>query len=89
MAGSNSVVMAHELLHTLGATDKYSATERNQPRYPDGFAEPHLEPLYPQHSAELMAGRIPITPHEARTPEFLDEVIVGPRTAMEIGWAHR
>ena len=32
-AGSNDVVIAHELLHTLGATDKYDPAT-NQPRLP-------------------------------------------------------
>ena len=57
--GSNQVVLAHELLHTLGATDKY-APESNQPQFPDGFADPSLSPLLPQKKAELMAGRIPL-----------------------------
>jgi hypothetical protein len=59
MKGSNDTVIAHELLHTLGATDKYDLSS-NQPLHPDGFAEPDRQPLYPQSFAELMAGRIPI-----------------------------
>ena len=47
MKGSNDTVIAHELLHTLGATDKYDLRS-NQPSYPDGYAEPEREPLYPQ-----------------------------------------
>jgi len=85
MAGSNQVVIAHELLHTLGATDKYDPAS-NQPRYPDGFAEPQRAPLYPQEFAELMAGRIPESAGESRTPESLAQVLVGPLTATEIGW---
>jgi hypothetical protein len=54
MRGSNDTVIAHELLHTLGATDKYDLAS-NQPMHPDGFAEPDREPLYPQSLAELMA----------------------------------
>jgi hypothetical protein len=87
MAGSNDVVIAHELLHTLGATDKYEATS-NQPRYPDGFAEPALEPRYPQRYAELMAGRIPLAANKARIPNSLQEVLIGPATAAEIGWTN-
>jgi hypothetical protein len=86
MAGSNTVVMAHELLHTLGATDKYLVEKHNQPRFPEGFAEPQREPLYPQKFAELMGGRIPTSPHVARIPESLEQVIIGPLTAEEIGW---
>lgn len=85
MAGSNDTVTAHELLHTLGATDKYDL-RTNLPRYPDGYAEPDRRPLYPQSLAELMAGRIPISRSRSEMPEFLDEVIVGSATAAEIGW---
>lgn len=85
MDGSNATVIAHELLHTLGATDKYRA-DNNLPQYPYGFAEPQRAPLYPQSFAELMAGRIPLTAGKARMPESLEEVLIGPRTAAEIGW---
>jgi hypothetical protein len=84
MEGSNDVIIAHELLHTLGATDKYDAD--NQPIHPQGFAEPERDPLYPQRYAELMAGRIPITAERAETPRSLRYVIVGAQTAAEIGW---
>ena len=86
MEGSNDVVIAHELLHALGATDKYSF-ENNLPQLPDGFAEPTRSPLYPQSFAELMAGRIPVSADEAEIPESLRQVIVGPKTANEIGWS--
>lgn len=86
MAGSNDTIIAHELLHTLGATDKYNLAD-NQPRLPDGYAEPDREPLYPQAFAELMGGRIPITADQADIPESLHQVLVGPATAAEIGWA--
>jgi hypothetical protein len=85
MAGSNDTVTAHELLHTLGATDKYSPGT-NLPRHPDGYAEPNRKPLYPQSFAELMAGRIPLSRTESEIPESLDQVVVGPATAAEIGW---
>lgn len=85
MAGSNQVVIAHELLHTLGATDKYDVIT-NEPRYPDGYAEPDRSPRYPQDFAELMGGRVPQSAGESRTPESLDQVLIGPLTAAEIGW---
>ena len=85
MRGSNDTVIAHELLHTLGATDKYDL-RTNQPVVPDGFAEPDREPLYPQSFAELMGGRIPLSSTESETPESLQGVIVGGKTATEIGW---
>lgn len=85
MSGSNHVVVAHELLHTLGATDKYDFAT-NAPLYPMGFAEPDRSPRYPQRFAELMAGRIPESEAAARTPESLQETLIGPATAREIGW---
>jgi len=84
--GSNQVVLAHELLHTLGATDKYDPAT-GQPRAPDGLGDPLQEPRYPQRSAELMAGRIALTAHEAVIPESLRQTNIGPVTAREIGWA--
>ena len=86
MMGSNDVVIAHELLHTLGASDKYDL-RTGQPAHPHGFAEPDRDPGYPQTFAELMGGRIPISPSEARTPESLRQVVIGPVTAREIGWS--
>ena len=84
-AGSNQVVVAHELLHTLGATDKYDRAT-GQPRVPDGLGEPGLDPTYPQQYAEIMAGRIALAPGEAVVPGSLDDVLVGDLTAREIGW---
>jgi hypothetical protein len=85
MAGSNKVIVAHELLHALGATDKYDSPG-NQPRYPDGYAEPERSPRHPQDFAELMGGRIPISATQAEIPQSLDQTLIGPRTAAEIGW---
>jgi hypothetical protein len=85
MLGSNDAVVAHELLHTLGASDKYDL-QTSQPAFPAGFAEPDREPRYPQALAELMGGRIPITSTEAQTPASLRQVVIGAATAAEIGW---
>lgn len=85
MAGQNNVVIAHELLHTVGATDKYDLSS-NQPVYPQGYADPDRKPLYPQTRAEIMGGSIPRSEHEAELPMSLNKVIVGPETAVEINW---
>ncbi|MEJ2515006.1 MAG: hypothetical protein P8080_03635 [Gammaproteobacteria bacterium] len=86
LAGTNALVLAHELLHTLGATDKYDpATSR--PLWPEGYAEPDAEPLHPQRRAEIMAGRLPVSENEAVLPAGLAVTTVGPATAREIGWA--
>ncbi|HEX4049740.1 MAG TPA: hypothetical protein VHY19_02520 [Steroidobacteraceae bacterium] len=81
----NRIVMAHELLHTFGATDKYDL-DTGLPRYPDGFVDPQLEPRYPQQLAEIMAARLPVSATEARLPDSLEDERVGPLTAREIGW---
>ena len=87
MTGENNFVIAHELLHTLGATDKYDA-ETTLPGYPDGYADPERDPLHPQKQAELMGGRIPISISQADMPESLRQVVVGPATAREINWTN-
>ena len=86
--GTNQIVLAHELLHTLRATDKYSSPE-NTPLFPDGYAAPDARPLLPQTKAELMAGRIPLDERRAEMPANLREVVIGPATAREIGWQRR
>jgi len=80
---SNQFVITHEILHTLGATDKYNLSTNN-PIYPHGYAEPELEPLYPQAFAEIMGGRIPFNAQKSNIPESLSEVIIGEQTAKEI-----
>ena len=82
----NNVIIAHEFLHTLGATDKYD-TASGLPAFPTGYAEPGREPLYPQKQAEIMGGRIAISGTDATIPLSLRSVVIGPRTAEEIGLA--
>ena len=83
--GRNNVVLAHEMLHTLGASDKYDA-KTNQARYPEGYAAPEQSALYPQNRAELMAGRVPISQYVSKMPSKLSRTVVGEMTAREIGW---
>lgn len=85
MGEENSVIVAHELLHTLGATDKYDRSS-GQPLFPQGYVEPDRIPLYPQQFAEIMAGRIPLSESESDTPRTLDLAVIGSRTAAEIRW---
>jgi hypothetical protein len=86
--GSNALVIAHELLHTVGASDKYDPAT-GLPRYPLGFPDPGQQPLYPQQDAEIMAGRRALSPTESEMPRSLAHVVVGPATALEIGWTRR
>jgi len=83
--GLNNFVAAHELLHTLGATDKYDI-ESGKPLWPDGFADPVQAPLFPQQRAEIMGGRVQVTPGWSLLPPSLDHAVVGAATAIEIGW---
>jgi len=80
----NNFVIAHELLHTLGATDKYDAN--GQPLYPIGVADPNSQPPYPQYRAEIMGGRVALSPNRSEIPAGLEEAVVGFATAAEIGW---
>ena len=77
-------VVAHELFHTLGATDKYD--DKGHCLIPDGLAEPDRSPLYPQAFAELMARNRAVGLGEENIPVSLDELAVGLKTAQEIRW---
>ncbi len=77
-------VAVHELLHTLGASDKY--TPQGAVMVPDGLGEPTLEPRYPQHYAEVMARHVALTATADAPPDSLDQLRIGEATAREIGW---
>ncbi len=81
----NNFVVAHELLHVLGASDKYNPAS-GLPLAPDGLANPKASPLYPQSHAEIMGGAIAVSPNDARMPSSLERSVVGTKTAAEIGW---
>ena len=83
MGGTNEVVVAHELLHTLGATDKYNPAD-DAPLYPSGYGDPAQKPLFPQRVAEIMAGRRVLAPNRFEEPESLTAVVIGPATAREV-----
>ena len=84
----NLVVFTHELMHVLGATDKYTLTT-GEPQYPFGFADPNQEPLFPQTRAEIMGGRIPLNAYSSVMPASLQECKIGQMTAEEIGFLGR
>ena len=86
-AGANNVIIAHEFLHTLGATDKYDPAT-GVPVFPTGFAEPGRSPRFPQRLAEIMGGRIPLAENDAVIPKSLRYVIIGEDTAREIRLAN-
>lgn len=79
------VVVTHELLHTLGAVDKYDSNGRTL--IPVGLADPTRSPQLPQLQVEVMARNRPVEPGKELVPTSLTELGVGPTTAREIGWA--
>jgi hypothetical protein len=81
----NNVVIAHEILHTLGATDKYDAATLAL-LVPQGLADPDRSPLYPQDFAELMARQVALSATTSEMPASLADVLVGETTAREIRW---
>jgi len=88
MAPRNRVVFTHEMLHVLGASDKY-VLSTGEPIFPNGFAEPDRRPLFPQTAAEIMGGRIPINSYSSEMPSSLDFCRIGRLTAEEIGFMSR
>jgi hypothetical protein len=88
MMATNNVVFTHELLHVLGATDKY-VMATGEPIFPDGYAEPDRAPVLPQRYAEIMGGRIPLDHDRSTMPASLEQCRIGRTTATEIGFFAR
>jgi hypothetical protein len=80
----NNMVIAHEFLHTVGASDKYDA--QGNPIAPDGLGDPDQSPLYPQKNTELMAGRRALSSAHSEMPNSFKRIVIGEKTAREIGW---
>ncbi len=85
MNTENRIVFTHELLHVLGASDKYILSS-GEPIFPQGYAEPNKRPLFPQQRAEIMGMRIPINSFSSVMPDSLDQCKIGRQTAEEIGF---
>lgn len=80
----NSIVIAHEFFHTVGASDKYDAY--GNPTIPDGLGDPNQTPLFPQSKTEIMAGRRALSKTHSEMPNSFKKIVVGEKTAREIGW---
>lgn len=80
----NNIVIAHEILHTVGASDKYSWA--GTPIFPEGFANANRVPLYPQRYAEIMAGQIPTSSYSSYMASSLRSTRINAITAREIAW---
>lgn len=76
-------LLAHELCHTLGATDKYRG---DSSVYPEGYVEPTQSPRFPQEHAEIMALSIPFAPGQEAQVTSLQDCRIGAATARELGW---
>jgi hypothetical protein len=83
-AQQNNVVIAHELLHTLGASDKYEAG--GWPVFPHGYAEPELPQSMPRQQAEIMGGRYVNAAGRLVMPASLAQCVIGSMTAHEINF---
>ncbi len=83
-AQQNNIVIAHEVLHTVGAIDKY--TSSGNPVFPEGFSNPRRVPLYPQRYAEIMAGSIATSEHQSYMANSLKSTRINEITAREIAW---
>jgi hypothetical protein len=53
---------------------------------PNGLANPKEIPLYPQSKAELMGRDIAISNLQERPITSLKDLVIGPQTALELGW---
>ena len=84
-AARTNMIIVHEVLHTLGAVDKYDM-QTLQPVYPHGYGDPDQSPLLPQKYAEIMGGAIPLSNTESDMPDSLAKTVIGPQTAREIRW---
>jgi hypothetical protein len=85
MMPHNLIVFTHELLHVLGATDKY-VLSTGEPIFPHGFANPKQRPLFPQLKAEIMGGRIPLNSFSSKMAGSLEDCRIGRLTGEEIGF---
>ena len=81
----NNMIIAHELLHIFGASDKYDL-RNGRPTFPNGFANPNRTPRFPQIKAEIMAGSIPVSEKKLGRVFKLSQTVINAQTAREIGW---
>lgn len=81
----NKLILAHELLHTVGASDHYQPGS-GRPRHPQGYVEPNREPRYPQPAGEVMSMAWPFAADIHIDLHELENARIGATTAREIGW---
>jgi hypothetical protein len=81
------MALANLLARMTGANPHLD--DKGFPFFPTGYAQPGIDPLYPQPNAELMAGYIPTARYSISRPYTLDDVTIGAQTAYELGWVSR
>jgi len=81
----HNIIITHELLHILGASDKYNLNS-GQPNSPIGYADPSASPLLPQRFTEIMARAKPISNDKFEVATHLRQTRINKFTAYEIGW---
>ncbi len=81
--GNTTAIVAHELCHPLGASDKYDGVSV----FPAGYADPMREPRFPQEQAEIMALGRPLSAAKDEPVRDLSECVVGEVTAREMNWS--
>lgn len=84
LIGHTCAVVAHEMCHLFGASDKY---QDRVSIFPQGFADPQKEPRYPQRKAEIMSLGRPVAPGVDEPVKELRQCIVGATTAEEMNWS--
>jgi hypothetical protein len=84
MADTTLFVIGHELMHTVGASDRYD--EHGKTLIPEGLGDPAQQPRFPQVSAEVMARNRVLAPDVEVIPQRLDELRIGQKTALEVRW---
>jgi len=62
---------------------------KGYPMYPYGYAAPFQNPRYPQQQCELMGCYVPVKPLSIERIQSLAQVIIGPKTAWEMGWTSK
>jgi len=79
----HQIIITHELLHILGASDKYDLAT-GQPMFPDGYANPTSNS--PQRFAAIMARAKPTSANTHEVATHLRQTQINAVTASEIGW---
>lgn len=80
----NNLIIAHELLHIFGASDKYDL-KTGLAINPNGYAEPNKKPLHPQRFVEIMGRTIARSGSSHEIGDRLSLAIINKQTAKEIG----